>query len=168
MASARDYASAPVSGELKKMQAAREETIMEQVQNRQNVLRRGALPVRIALPAGVHSLPSIRAARILMVDPSPPSLPIRVWPGWAKSVLGGLNFLLIATAGILLGLWSRAKRRNLSLAFGCLLASLIVPGGPGFGATVLSTALLALTLWSAHRVIRWVRKRRRGKEEAPG
>ncbi len=168
MAKSMDYAAAPVSGELKKMQADKEESIMAQVQSRQNVLRRGALPVRIALPAGVHSLPSVRAARILMVDPEAPSLPIRMWPSWAKAFVGSLNLLLIAAAGILLGLWFRAKRRYLSLALGCFVLSLIVPGGPGFGATVFSTALLALCLWTVLLIIRWVKKRRTLKEEAPG
>jgi len=155
-----DYASAPVSGELKKMQAAKEETIMAQVQSRQNVLRRGALPVRIALPAGVHSLPSVRTARILMVDPEAPSLPIRLWPSWTKTFLASFNLLLIATAGILLGLWSRAKRQYLNLALGCLVLSLIVPGGPGFGASIFSTAFIALCLWTGLLIIRWVKGRR--------
>ncbi len=163
-----DYASAPVSGELKKMQADKEESIMAQVQNRQNVLRRGALPVRIALPAGVHSLPSIRAGRILMVDPEAPSLPIRLWPSWAKVFVSSLNLLLIAAAGILLGLWSRAKRRYLNLALGCLVFSLIVPGGPGFGATLFSTAFIAFGLWSVLLIVHWVKMRRTLKEQAPG
>ena len=163
-----DYASAPVSGELKKMQAAKEETIMAQVQSRQNVLRRGALPVRIALPAGVHSLPSVRAARVLLVDPEAPNLPIRLWPSWAKTVLTTLNLLLVAAAGILLGLWSRAKRRYLSLALGCLVGSLVVPGGPGFGTAVFSTAFIAFCLWTMLLIIRWVKKRRTREGEAPG
>ncbi len=163
----RDYASAPVSGELKKMQAAKEETIMAQVQSRQNVLRRGALPVRIALPAGVRSLPSVRAARILMVDPEAPSLPIRLWPSWAKTFLTSFNLLLVATAGILLGLWSKVGRRYLNLAIGGLVLSLIVPGGPGFGASIFSTAFIALCLWTGLRIIRWIKKRRTLKEESP-
>jgi hypothetical protein len=103
-----------------------------------------------------------------MVDPEAPSLPIRLWPTWAKVFVSSLNLLLVAAAGILFGLWSRAKRRYLNLALGCLVLSLIVPGGPGFGASIFSTAFIALCLWTGLLIIRWVKKRRALKEEGPG
>jgi len=160
MSATRAYASAPVSGELQKMQADKEESIMRQVQNRQNVLRRGALPVRIALPAGVQSLPSIRTAQILMVDPEAPTLPIRPYPGWTKSFVAGLNVLLIAAAGILWGMSSGDGRQKLGLGLVCLILSLALPGGPGFVASLFGTIFLALSVWTTLRVMHRIRKRR--------
>jgi hypothetical protein len=135
-----------VSDRLMKSQVAQEEQLQQQVTARQNVNRRGSLPVRIALPDGVTSMPLIAVARVLMVERGPISLAIRVYPGWLRRTLDGIQTLLILTAGLALGL---ALGRRLGQPWRrwvvILVVAAVVPkGGIGVAGSAVWIAVLGL------------------------
>ncbi len=162
---AEDYAAAPVSSETVVMQKKQEEQAFTQLKARQGAVRRGALPVRIALPQGVTALPKVAVARILMVEDAPVRLPIRVYPGWIRTFLRTVESLALAASALLLGLWRRGRTRLLIGAAFAAVFSLIVPGGPGVFGTLFLVVFLAAVL----RLILWLRswwKNRREQGES--
>ena len=162
------YAPAPVSSETVVMQKKQEEQAFSQLKARQGAVRRGALPVRIALPQGVTALPKVAVARILMVEDAPVRLPIRVYPGWIRSFMRTVEVLAIAVAAFLLGFWRRGRNRLLAGAVIAVLVGLFVSGGPGIVGSVVLVAffggLLRLALW----LRRWWQERRYGAGAGEG
>ncbi len=163
-----DYAAAPVSSETIVKQKMQEEQAFKQLKVRQGAVRRGALPVRIALPQGVTTLPKVAVARILMVEDAPVRLPILVYPGWISALLKSVEVLAIAAAAFLLGLWRRDRPWLLAGAVLAALVGLIVPGGPGVVGTVFLVAFLAALLRGFLTLRTWWLGRRQKKEPGVG
>jgi hypothetical protein len=66
--------------------------------------RKGALPVSIAIPGGVASLPRVTVGRMLIVGRDDNSFSIRPYPAWLGAALAWLQPFLIGAAGLLIGL----------------------------------------------------------------
>lgn len=156
-AAGRSYAPATLSKEMMRDQDEQEDKVMQQVKTPRKALRRGALPVKISLPAGVGQLPKIRVARVLMVDEEASSLPIRVFPEFFAGMLSFLNWALLLAAGILAAF---GLRRRILSASATLLLSLFLPGGPGIVGSLVIAALLAGSLWILLKAGSWLKGRR--------
>ena len=147
-----------VSEKAVKSQVQQEEAAVQQLKMRQASSRRGALPVRIALPDGVSSLPKITAARILLVDGSTPVLRIRRYPEWSRDALMLLEVLRLGAAAWLLAAWRR--RFHLAGVVVLVLLAWWIPGPPGATASAVLVALATGAIMLLRGGVSWWRRRR--------
>jgi hypothetical protein len=140
-----DYVSQETVAEQRK-QASR---IQQQLKTRQGASRKGAMPVRIALPGGISSMPRVTVARILMVDQDATDLDLRCYPGWLRSLARHLQTALIVVAGVLFGLLFAGTFPWLRLWMaGAVLLLAMVPGrGLGPGMVCFLAGLIAFASW---------------------
>ncbi len=96
------YADA-VSEETAESQVRQEADIRQQMMQKGSA-RKGALPVRIAIPGGVGRLPQVTVSRMLIVGDEPNTFPIRVYPGWITPALMWLQLLALLGSALLTGL----------------------------------------------------------------
>jgi len=151
---ARVYSDA-TSEVLAEGQVRQEEAIVQQLKQK-SASRKGALPVRIAIPGGVNQLPRVTVSRMLIVGNEPNAFSIRVYPAWITGALRMLQPVLLVAAGLLLGavLAGAVERRYLRL--GAIAGFLgVVPFGglnPAI-ALFIVTAFIAIT-WTSIKVLR--------------
>ena len=125
------YADA-VSEEVAQSQVRQEADIRQQLMQKGSA-RKGALPVRIAIPGGVGRLPQVTVSRMLIVGDEPNSFAIRVYPGWITIVLGAIQPLSILGGALLLGLISAGMLGRRAMPWAALsgLLGLLPFGGLG-------------------------------------
>jgi len=83
-------------------QIRQEEAVVQRLKQK-SASRKGALPVRIAIPGGVNQLPRVTVSRMLIVGDEPNAFSIRVYPAWITAALRLLQPVLLVAAGLLLG-----------------------------------------------------------------
>jgi hypothetical protein len=160
-----DEAAQYVSEGVVEKQKAQQDQIQQQMAARQGARRRGSLPVRINLPGGVGSLPTVTAARILIVDEGETVLPIRIYPGWSRSALRWTQLLLILVAGVLIALRATARLPRIRARWIVLVTlAAILPVG---GIAVIPAGLLIVSIAAAAALIAAVLTRRRARSQ-PG
>ena len=152
---------AAVSADTYAAQEEQEAKIIQQLKARQGASRKGALPVRIALPGGISSMAKVSVARILMVDETETVLRIRAFPPWTRSLTRFVQLMLILAAGLLVGLLAvgRLARQKLPWVAALFVAALIPVGGIGVIGVVILAGLVALAVFLASSIAR-----RRGRQ----
>jgi hypothetical protein len=128
-----------VSEETAKSQVRQEADIRQQLMQKGSA-RKGALPVRIAIPGGISRLPQVTVSRMLIVGDEPNSFPIRVYPAWIATLLTALQLLSILGAALMLGLLLAGllRRRRAVWVAPLVLLGVLPLGGLGtLGALVL-------------------------------
>ncbi len=153
-----------VSADTYAAQKKQEAKITQQLKVRQGASRKGALPVRIALPGGISSMAKISVARILMVDETETVLRVRAYPRWTRSLTRFVQLMLILAAGLSVGLLAvgRLPRRKLPWVAALFLAALIPFGGIGVVSVVMLAGLVAMAVFLASSI---ARRRGRPAEE---
>jgi hypothetical protein len=137
-----------VSPSMAKAQVDQEERIAGQLKQKAPV-RRGALPVRIAIPGGIQQLPKVTMTRMLIVGDEANTFTIRVFPAWITAALRYLQRLLIIGSAILIG-FRASGFLNRGAMIGALAAGLL--GLLPFGGIA---PLAALVLWSFFALGTW-------------
>ncbi len=113
-----------VSGQTAQQQMEQEGRVEQQLRQKAAV-RKGSLPVHIAIPGGVARLPRVTVSRMLIVGQEDNTFSVRAYPEWLGALLGLVQPALILGAGILLGLaLAGVVARNL-LQRGALPAALL-------------------------------------------
>lgn len=149
-----------VSSRVMEAQKAQDEGLMAELKRPKNkILHRGAVPVTISIPEGVHQLPQIQVARVLMVDEKAAILPIRVYPAYFSTLLRGLKLFLLLAAGMFLGL-RRGRRRAVLPACALFVVALLLPGLVGFAGALTIFGLLVVFLRTSIWLRDWVGRRR--------
>ena len=151
---ARVYSDA-TSEVLAEGQIRQEEAVVHQLKQK-SASRKGALPVRIAIPGGVNQLPRVTVSRMLIVGDEPNAFSIRVYPAWITAGLRLLQPVLLVAAGLLLGaaLAGALDRRLLRLGVVAGFLGVVPFGGlnPALALLIL-TAFTAIT-WTMVKVMR--------------
>jgi len=100
--SAEGYGRA-VSDAAARAQSEQEARVAQQLRQKTGA-RKGSLPVHIAIPGGVASLPRVTVSRMLLIGRDDNFFTIRAYPSWLGALLGLLQPALIAGTGLLFGL----------------------------------------------------------------
>jgi hypothetical protein len=152
-----------VSADTYAAQKEQEAQITRQLKARQGASRKGALPVRIALPGGISSMAKVSVARILMVDETETVLRVRAYPRWTRSLTRFVQVMLILAAGLFVGLLvvGRLPRQKLPWVAALSVAALIPFGGIGVITAVFLAGLVVAAVFIASSLAR----RRRGQAE---
>jgi len=162
MEESMDAAGKVLSEESYAEQNRQVQRIEQQLKQRQGATRRGALPVRIALPSGLGGLPSVTVGRLLMISGDSPQVGLRVLPGWTRVVFRRLQLLLVLTAGLLLGLrlgWRASWPRWLWVGVATLVA-FIPLGGITVMEVLVAVGFIGIGVAVVARIIRWRRASR--------
>ncbi len=112
-------------------QAEQEARVAQQLRQKTGV-RKGSLPVHIAIPGGVGALPRVTVSRMLLVGRDDNSFSIRAYPAWLGSLIGLLQPSLIVCSGLLFGLLLAGvvgRRLLLRAAVPAALLALLPIGG---------------------------------------
>ncbi len=145
-----------VSKDTYEAQDKQEAKITQQLRARPGASRKGALPVRIALPGGISSMAKVSVARILMVDETETVLRMRAFPRWTRSLTRFVQLMLILAAGLLVGLLAvgRLPRQKLPGVAALLVAALVPFGGIGVISAVILAGLVAGAVFLASSIAR--------------
>jgi len=155
------------SKELQDVQQKQEESIRRQMARRKGASRKGALPVRIAIPEGVFRMPRISVTRMFMVGGDDAALRIRATPLWLVRVVSGVRWLLLLAGAVCAGLWLAGRRSmRFSGLCACLLLLAVLPlPGPRWGASLAILILATPAVWLGC-LVRSRLRRKRGDEGA--
>jgi hypothetical protein len=138
-------------GMLYKAQIDQEARVAQQLRQKA-AGRKGSLPVSIAIPGGVASLPRVTVGRMLIVGRDDNSFSIRPYPAWLGAALAWLQPFLIGAAGLLLGLVMAGVLERRLLVRAAIPATLLALLPLGFlgppGALLLVSLITALT-WAS-------------------
>ncbi len=150
------YADA-VSEETAESQVRQEADIRQQMMQKGSA-RKGALPVRIAIPGGVGRLPQVTVSRMLIVGDEPNTFPIRVYPGWITPALMWLQLLALLGSALLSGLLMAGllPRRRLPWVVLLGFVGLLPFGGLGPAGALLLLSAGALATRIAVAVYRYL------------
>ena len=152
------YADA-VSESTARAQADQEARIMSQMKQK-GPSRKGALPVRIAIPGGIHQLPRVTMTRMLIVGDEDNTFSIRVYPAWASGALQLLQRLLLLGSAILIGLRmaGTSSRRLFPAGIVAGLLGVLPYGGIGPVGALILWSFIATTTWGAVTLYRRLRR----------
>jgi hypothetical protein len=152
------YADA-VSEDTARLQAEQEAQVAGQMRQK-GPGRKGSLPVRIAIPGGIHQLPRVTMSRMLIVGDEENTFSIRVYPAWAGAALGLAQSALLLGSALLIGLRMAGTpgRRLLPLGILAGLPGLLPFGGIGPAGAFALWSLVALTTWGSVIVLRRLRR----------
>jgi len=139
---------------LAEAQIRQEEAVVQQMKQKA-ATRKGALPVRIAIPGGVSRLPRVTVSRMLIVGDEPNAFFIRVYPAWITGMLRMLQPVLLVAAGLLLGaiLGGALDRRHLRLGVVAGFLGLVPFGGLNPALALLTLSGFTAVTWISVRVI---------------
>lgn len=131
-------------------QIDQESRIAGQMKQKASV-RRGALPVRIAIPGGIQQLPRVTMTRMLIVGDEANTFTIRVYPAWITGALRLLQRLLIVGSAILFGfrMGGFLSRRALVAALAVGLLGMLPYGGIAPLAALVLWTFLVGTTWAS-------------------
>jgi hypothetical protein len=140
---------------LAEAQIRQEEAIVQQMKQKA-ATRKGALPVRIAIPGGVSRLPRVTVSRMLIVGDEPNAFFIRVYPAWITGMLRMLQPVLLVAAGLLLGatLAGALDQRHLRLGVVAGFLGLVPFGGLHPALALLTLSGFTAVTWISAKVIR--------------
>ncbi len=136
-------------------QIRQEEAVAQQFKQKA-ASRKGALPVRIAIPGGVNQLPRVTVSRMLIVGDEPNTFSIRVYPPWIAWLLRLLQPVLLVAAGLLLGatLAGVLDRRHRLLGGVAGFLGLVPFGGLNPVAAFMILAVFTAITWTSVKILR--------------
>ncbi len=114
-------------------------------------MRKGSLPVHIAIPGGVGALPRVTVSRMLLVGRDDNTFSIRAYPAWLGGLIGLLQPGLIVCSGLLFGLILAGvvgRRVLVRAALPAALLALLPIGGVGAPPALLLIVVIAALTWA--------------------